>query len=196
LGSVLKSASGSGSASALGSGSASGSASRSEQEPKLELVAKYADMEVRFTGSPSEVVRGLLAFLSRIIPAFELVSELTISADLEDLLKRLKGIIAFAEEGPVILIPRDRLSERDALLLHLVKAYVSYRLGKVDKESLSMAELITLTGTKPGTAAARLSEVVSLGYVERIGRGEYRITTLGIKNFLEEILPRLKVSEV
>ncbi|MEM3693530.1 MAG: hypothetical protein QXI39_05875 [Candidatus Bathyarchaeia archaeon] len=168
----------------------------SRDDVKMELIAKYADLEVKFTGSPSEVVRGLLTFLSRIIPTFELVSDLTISTDLEDLLKRLKGIIAFAEEGPVILIPRDRLSERDALILHLVKSYVSYRIGKVEKESLSMAELLTLTGTKPGTAAARLSEVVSLGYVERIGRGEYRVTTLGIKNFLDEILPRLKVSEV
>ncbi|MBS7627568.1 hypothetical protein KEJ36_01925, partial [Candidatus Bathyarchaeota archaeon] len=97
----------------------------SEDDVKMELIAKYADLEVRFTGSPSEVVRGLLAFLSRIIPTFELVSDLTISTDLEELLKRLKGIIAFAEEGPVILIPRDRLSERDALILHLVKAYVS-----------------------------------------------------------------------
>ena len=80
-------------------------------------------------------------------------------------------------------------------MLHLVKAYVSYRIGKADKDSLSMAELLTLTETKPGTAAARLSEVVSQGQVDRVGRGEYRITTLGIKGFLEETLPRLKALE-
>lgn len=159
---------------------------------RMELTAKYGEMEVRFTGSPEEVIRGLLGFLSQIVPAFELVSGLTLTMDLEDLLRRVKGVIAFAEEGPVVLVPRERLSERDALVLQLVKAYVSYRVGKTDRDSLSMAELLTLTGTKPGTAAARLSEVVSLGHIERIGRGEYRITTLGVKSFIEEVLPRLK----
>jgi predicted transcriptional regulator of viral defense system len=58
-----------------------------------------------------------------------------------------------------------------------------------------MAEMLALTGGKSGTVVARLSELTSLGWVERVGRGEYRITTLGAKAFLDEIAPKLKPRE-
>ncbi len=159
----------------------------------MELSVKYGDMEVKFTGSEDEVLRALLGFLSKVVPSFELVQGLTLTVDLENLLKQVMGIIAFAKEGVVITIPREKLGEREAILLNLVKAYVGYMLGKSERDSLSIAEILTFTGSKPGTAAARLSEMVDLGNVERVGRGEYRITTLGLKFFLEEALPKIKV---
>ena len=162
-------------------------------EDELQLSIKYKDMEVRFTGSPGDVMRSFLKFMSKVLPAFDLASELTLTVDLEHLLKSVTGIVAFTPEGPVITLPRDKMGgERNAIILHLLKAYIGYKTGRVDRDSLSTAEILSLTGGKAGTVAARLSELTSLGWVERIGRGEYRITTLGINAFIQDILPRIK----
>ena len=159
----------------------------------LELLVRYKDMEVRFKGEPDDVIRSFLSFVSKVLPAYELASGLTLTVDLERLLKSVEGLIAFTPEGPVITVPREKLGgERDAILLHLVKAYIGYETGRTEKGYLTASEMASSTGGKSRTVAARLSELTSLGWVERIGRGEYRITTLGVKSFLEEILPRVK----
>jgi len=165
----------------------------SGEESNIELYVKYKDMEVRFTGKPDEVIRSLFSFMSRILPGYEFVSGLTLTVDLERLLKGIRGLVAFTPEGPVVTVPREKLGgERNVIILHLVKAYAGHRTGRLEKDSLSTAEIISLTGGKAGSVAARLSELTSLGWVERIGRGEYRITTLGVKSFMDDVLPRIK----
>ncbi|HIE15000.1 TPA: hypothetical protein EYP70_06980 [Candidatus Bathyarchaeota archaeon] len=160
---------------------------------ELQLSVKYKDMEVKFSGSPEDVLRSFFRFMSKVLPAFDLASNLTLTVDLEQLLKSVSGIIALTPEGPVITLPREKLGgERNAIILHLLKAYIGFQTGKLEQDSLSTAEILSLTGGKAGTVAARLSELTSLGWVERIGRGEYRITTLGINRFIEEILPKIK----
>ena len=168
----------------------------SEKESNLEVVVKYKGIETKFTGKPDQVVRTMLNYVSQVLPSFEIVSGLTLTVDLEDLLKKVKGLIAFTPEGIVVTVPKDRINgERDAVLLHLVKSYIGHRIGKTEKDSLTMAELLDSTGGKSGTVGARLSELASMGWVERVGRGEYRITTLGTKAFMDEVAPRLKPRE-
>lgn len=168
----------------------------SKEESNLEVVIKYKDVETKFTGKPDSIINALLNYVSKVLPGYDLVSGLTLTVDVEDLLKNIKGLIAFTPEGIVVTIPRDRLGgERDIILIHLVKSYVGFKTGRIKKDSLTMGELLTLTGGKSGTVGARLSELTSLGWVERVGRGEYRITTLGVKAFLDEVVPKLKQEE-
>jgi len=163
------------------------------EEDGLELSVRYKDMEVKFSGTPEDVIRSLFSFLSKILPAYDLASNLVLTVDLEKLLRSVTGIIALTPEGPVITVPREKLGgEKNVIILHLLKAYIGYQTGRLEKESLSTAEILSLTGGKAGTVAARLSELTSLGWVERVGRGEYRITTLGVNSFLEDVLPKIK----
>ncbi|MEM1586194.1 MAG: hypothetical protein QXX99_03050 [Candidatus Bathyarchaeia archaeon] len=160
----------------------------------LELSVKYRDIETRFVGKPDEVIRLFLDFISRVLPAFDLASQLTLSVDLDSLLRSVKGLIAFAPEGPVITISREKMGgDKNAIMLNLIKAYIGYRIGRLEKDSVSVAELASTTGCKGGTVAARLSELMDMGLVERVGRGEYRVTTLGVKIFLDEMLPKIKM---
>lgn len=163
------------------------------EEDGLELSVRYKDMEVKFSGTPEDVIRSLFSFLSKILPAYDLASNLVLTVDLEKLLRSVTGIIALTPEGPVITVPREKLGgEKNVIILHLLKAYIGYQTGRLEKESLSTAEILSLTGGKAGTVAARLSELTSLGWVERVGRGEYRITTLGVNSFMEDVLPKIK----
>jgi len=159
----------------------------------LELTIKYKDVEARFVGKPDEVIKAFSSFISRVLPAFDLASELTLTVDFEELLRGVKGFIAFTPEGPVVAVPREKLGgDRNAIILNLVKAYIGHRAGRLEKDSLSMAEIMASLGGKSGTVAARLSELTNMGFVERVGRGEYRVTTLGVKFLLNEALPKIR----
>ena len=164
----------------------------SGEEVKIEALVKYQGMEVRFSGTVNEVIRAFLEFMSKILPNYDLISKLTITIDLEKLLKDLEGIIAITPEGLIVTIPREKIGEREAILLNLLKTSIGYQLGKLDRDSVSVADILTLTGGKPSSTAARLSELVDLGWVDRIGRGEYRVTTYGIKSFTETVMPKIR----
>jgi len=153
------------------------------------------DAKADIEGSPEEVLRLFIQFMSNLYPAFTLVKRLTLTVDLESLLESLEGIIAFASEGAVILVPKeklDKLSLRDLISLHLAKAFVGYSVGKSGKESVSVDELLAAIGGRIGAMAGRLSEMVDEGLVARIGRGEYKVTTLGLKQFQDNVIPKLK----
>jgi hypothetical protein len=164
-----------------------------EEGNDLELLVKYKDLEAKFTGTPNDVIRSFLKFVKQVLPGYELVSGLTLTADLEGLLEQVKELIAFTPEGIVVTMPKEKLGgEREVILLHLVKTYVGYMTGRLEKDSLLAKDIMALTGGKSSSVAARLSELTSLGWVERVGRGEYRLTTLGVKAFLDEVLPKIR----
>ena len=161
----------------------------------LKIHLEYDDTKIDFEGSPEEVVKVLLNFLSQHYPAYQLIKNLTITVDLEDLLKKLEGVIGVSPEGVIVTIPKEKISNlsiREQIALHLVKTYIGNKLGVVERASLSAAELLSAIGGRMGAMAGRLSEMVDEGLVERVGRGEYRITTYGLKQFSEVTLPKIR----
>ncbi|MCW3987677.1 hypothetical protein DRO66_01460 [Candidatus Bathyarchaeota archaeon] len=162
------------------------------EDEVVEVVVTYRGLEVKFSGDINEVVRFFLEFLNKMLPTYELVSRLTLTIDLEKLVTGVEGIIAITPEGLIVIISQELLGEREVILLHLVKTYIGYQLGKLDLDIMSISDIISITSGKPSSSAARLSELVQMNWVERAGRGEYRITTYGIKSFSEEILPKIK----
>ncbi len=165
-------------------------------EANLELTVKYKDIEAKFTGKPGDVMRAFFNFMSKALPAYDFASDLILTVDLEKLLRSVRGLIAFTPEGVVITVSREKIGgDRNMILLNLIKAYIGYKTDRLERDSLSMAEIIASTGGKSRTIAARLSELTGMGLVERVGRGEYRVTTLGVKFFLDEVLPKVKPEE-
>jgi len=167
--------------------------SRSGEAPKLKVTIKYGALESTCDGSANEVLKFIFNFIKDVYPNYELVRGLTLTVDLEHLLKRLKGVISFLPKGrPVILKPTDKLTDSELALTHLVAAYAGNQIGMAEDDNLSMADLLDKTGKPAGTVAGRLSELVNGLYVERVGRGKYRITAYGVREFMEAILPKLE----
>jgi len=161
----------------------------------LKVHLEYNETKIDFEGSPEEVIKAFLDFISKVYPTYKIVKSLTLTVDLEDLMKKLDGILGFAPEGPVILIPKEKLNKlsvREQIALQLVKAHIANQLKHAEKNSLSVDELLRAVGGGIGAMAGRLSEMVSEELVNRIGRGEYQITTYGLKNFCETIYPKIK----
>lgn len=158
----------------------------------VEVVIKSGKNEARFSGTPDEVLSEILKFLAKVYPALEIVSRLTLSTDIESLSRDLEGVVAIAPEGPVLLASKQNLTVEEVIESYLIAKYMGYKLGKLDSDTLSSSDLVKLTGSTVGTVAGRLSGLVGRLLAERVGRGEYRITTLGIKEFCETVIPKIK----
>ena len=158
----------------------------------LEVIIKYGTLEKKITGQPNQVAQEVLSFLNKTIPQLELASHLSLSVDVNELAKACEGILAVTPEGVVVTVPIDQLADRELLLLHLAKARIAQMLGKSDKDLIQSADLIVATKKSAGTVAGRLSELCGENLAERRGKGEYRVTTLGLHLFREQVLPKLK----
>jgi predicted nucleic acid-binding Zn-ribbon protein len=173
-----------------------GRASESEyqvsDEKQIEVTIRYRDVEKTVTGNPEGVFRSVFQFLSETIPALDVISKITLTVNFADFLKEAAGVFAVTPEGVVVLTPPEALTDRELVLLFLVRAKVSYETGKSEKETLLASELISFTGKGSGTVAGRLSELSGEGLVERTGKGEYRVTTFGLHRFQQDVLPKLK----
>jgi len=159
---------------------------------QIEVTIRYRDVEKTIKGTPEDVFRGVFQFLSETIPALAVVSKITLTVNFADFLKDAAGVFAVTPEGVVILTPLEALTDRELVLLYLVRAKVGFETGRSEKETLLASDLISFTGKGSGTVAGRLSELSGEGLVERTGKGEYRVTTFGLHRFRQDVLPKLK----
>lgn len=162
------------------------------EQPQVEVTIRYRDVEKTIRGSPEDVFRDVFRFLCETIPTLDTVSKITLTVNFADFLRETAGVFAVTPEGVVVLTPLEALTDRELVMLNLVKAKVAFETGKSEKETLLASDLISLTGKGSGTVAGRLSELSGEGLVERIGKGEYRVTTFGLHRFRQDILPKLK----
>jgi len=161
-------------------------------QTEIEVTIRYRDVEKTIKGSPDDVFRDVFKFLSESIPAMDIVSRITLTVNFADFLKEAAGVFAVTPEGVVVLTPPEALTDRELVLLYLVRAKVGYETGRSEKETLLASDLISFTGKGSGTVAGRLSELSGEGLVERTGKGEYRVTTFGLHRFRQDVLPKLK----
>jgi hypothetical protein len=162
------------------------------EQGQVEVTIRYRDVEKTIKGGPDDVFREVFRFLSEAIPGLDVVSRITLTVNFADFLKEAAGVFAVTPEGVVVLTPPEALTDRELVLLYLVRAKVAFETGRSEKETLLASDLISFTGKGSGTVAGRLSELSAEGLVERIGKGEYRATTFGLTRFRQDVLPKLK----
>lgn len=147
--------------------------------PRLKLHLELGDTKVDLEGDPDQVTRELLTHLAEIYPTLDIARKLTYAPDLIKLSEALTGIVEFAPEG--IILNRRELSAEQAILVCLLGSYVGYRLGKCESDSMSALGLSRVSGKALKTISNQIALMVDEGLVDRVGRSEYRVTSLGIK---------------
>lgn len=159
---------------------------------KLRLHVEFNGLKEDYEGSPDEVVKALLTSLSKVYPSLELARKLVFQPDLAMLAENLVGLVEFAPEGLLVLAGEAPADE--TILVSLVGSYVGFRLGKIGDETSSADELAKTTGKALKTISNQLAWMVDDGLVERVGRGKYWVTSLGIKRF-GQIADKLRPKE-
>jgi len=164
----------------------------SEQPSRLIVHIKYRDVEKELSGSPEEVWLLLNKFFEELLPTFETAKRLMLTVDLKTLSKDSEKVLAFAEEGPYILVPRDKLTDNETLTLLLLANYMGHRLGKVQADGLSKEELQAKLGKDAKITSTRLGELVKNETVKKTADDKYKITTFGLVQIQKDILQRIK----
>lgn len=161
----------------------------------VEVTVRFANAQKTIKGNVDEVIRELLQFFSKIYPQLELISKISLSVDLETFLKSCESILALTPEGIAVTADTSHLKDRELIMLHLAKTRAGHMLGKSEKDTVRLSDLVVAANSKTGTVAGRLSEMCSEGIVERLAKGEYRATTFGLDHFIKNIVPKLRSPE-
>ncbi len=165
--------------------------STAEPSSAIEVTVKHSGMENRIIGSPESVLRELISYFSKIYPSIELVSRLVLSVDSAEFLQSCTGILATSPEGLVVLKNLEGLKDKELLMLHLAGSRLVHQLGRREADTLSLDEITKTTGRSTGTVAGRLSELCNEQLVERVGKGSYRLTTMGTRVIMKDLMPRV-----
>jgi len=165
--------------------------SRADKSGKVSVHIKFKDVEHTFVGNVNDVWYSVNKFFSEMIPSFEVLSKVMVTVDLQQLLENCKGIVALTPEGIAVLVPKESLTDNEALLLHLLAGYVGCKLGVLETASLTKEELRNSLGKSSKIISTRLGELCRKGYVVKMD-GDYKISTMGIKVLQTELLPKLK----
>jgi len=159
-------------------------------EETVTVHIKYRDTEQTFTGNANSVWRSMNRFFGEMIPALQVVKKALLTVDIEKLIEDSKNIIAVAPEGPVLLVSRQKLTDSETILLHLLATHISNKLV-LSKDYLTKEELQARLGKNPKITSTRLGELCREGYTTKTEEGNYKITMLGIKHSQEETLPQI-----
>lgn len=159
----------------------------------VEVSVKFRDMEKKIVGDVDTVQRELYAFFSSVLPTMSLASRISLTVDSGRFLESCEGVFAVTPEEVATVGDTNALSDRELVLLHLAKARFGYLTKKLETDTVRIGDLIDRTKSGAGTIAGRLSELCSEGLSERMGKGEYRITTLGLDHFLKTVQSKVKI---
>ncbi|MEM2080865.1 MAG: hypothetical protein QXP44_04625 [Candidatus Bathyarchaeia archaeon] len=163
-----------------------------EKQQKAEVHIKYKDLEKSFAATLEETWLLLNKFFSEFLPQFEIANKLWLSVDLQQLAKDCEGIIAFSPEGANLLVPKNKITDNETLLLWLLAGYMGHKLGLMGSDTLSKEELQAKLGKSSKITSTRLGELVKSDLAAKTVDEKFRITTFGIAQMQKEILPKIK----
>jgi DNA-binding transcriptional ArsR family regulator len=155
-------------------------------EEIMKVSIQYKDVRADFEGRPDDVYRSIVSFMEKVIPSYSLASKISYSVDLQSLIEKLRDYLAYNQaEGVFLLKPLNALSISEAIMLLCIKRYLEHGLGLAESPSINASELAKNIAKSEKTISGKLSLLLRKGYIRRLDRGDYVITMLGIKEFVE-----------
>jgi DNA-binding transcriptional ArsR family regulator len=137
-------------------------------------------------GTVDEVLREVLAFLSRAVPGYDAASKLLYVPQYGDLFDSLSRTLKIAPDGQVLILQEDLPAEK-AITTVLLGAHLANKFQKRSSEELYAEEIARSVGKALKTVRNTIAELQKQGLIERATRGTYRITTAGIMKMEQEL---------
>jgi hypothetical protein len=162
------------------------------QPEKIQVTLKYKELQQQFSAEPEQTWLLLNQFFKDFLPSFEVAQKLWLNVDLKQFAIDLGGLVAFSGEGANLLVPKNKLTDNDALMIWLSAYHVGSRLGLVDGECLSKDDLQIKLGKSSKIVSTRLGELAKNGLVQKTADEKFRVTTFGVVQTQKEVLPKIK----
>ncbi len=156
----------------------------------LKVHLKYGDLEADFEGDPLEVKEQVMLWLDKVVPGMRLASTLFIEPDYKALSEKLSRVAKATMDGEIVLLEEaDGLSMQLKILSALGLSKVLHVSGLRREESMTLDQLSSIVVSTPKSVSSRLSELRSMGLVEKVGGKpvRYKISLRGLLYLLEKL---------
>lgn len=150
-----------------------------KEKSALKVHIEYGDLKADFEGSPEEVIKEINSFLSQTLPTYTVASKLLFLPDYHKICEDLSEYVKVSQEGELILLERELPTDK-MLSLTLLGYTIAFKLSKISSEEVSTNKLARVTGKTKKTIQNTLIEMCKKGEVERVDKGTYRLTPLGV----------------
>jgi len=161
---------------------------------KLKVVIEWGSMKHVAEGDADTVLKEVTAFIAKVFPAFEPLSKIMFTPDYMAMLTDLSSLVNIGPNGEIILV-RSGLSADQAIGLTLLGSQIASKIGKKQSDDMSVEELASSIRKTSKTVRNTVVEMCKASLVERTGRGTYRITTIGMKELLDDLKAMLESEE-
>jgi len=161
------------------------------EDSRVRVQVKYNGVEKVFEGTVEETWLLLTKFYAEFVPSFDIARKLSFSIDLQTLAQNCEGLIAFSPEGPSVLVPKNKITDNEALALWLLSSYLGHKLNLLDSNSLSKEELQTRLCKTGKITSTRLGELVKMEWVTKTPDEKFRLTTFGVAQMQKDVIPRI-----
>jgi hypothetical protein len=159
---------------------------------KIQVHLKYKELEQQFSAEPQEAWLLIQHFFKDFIPSFEIAQKLWLNIDIQQLAKDLEGIAVFSSDGVSLLVPKNKLTDNEALSLWLTTYFLGHKLGIVASCALSKDELQLKLGKSGKITSTRLGELIKNGLIQKTSEEKFLMTTMGVVQTQKEIFPKIK----
>ena len=163
-----------------------------EKEEIISVRIRHRGVEENFSGTVEEIWLLLSKFFNELLPSFEIATKLWLSVDMQKLAKEIEGIIVFSKEGANLLVPKNRLTDNEALILWLLANHVGYKLGLLESDAVSKEELQAKLGKSGKITSTRLGELVKNDFAKKTDDDKFSLTTFGVIQTQKEILQKIR----
>jgi hypothetical protein len=157
---------------------------------RLRVHVEYGDLKVEFAGGPDDVTVAFLDFLGEVYPSFTLASRLIFKPNLVELSRKLEGVLEFSPDGVILAI--TDLTTEEAILVITLGVYVGSQLRILEDEAISVNHMANVSGKASKTILNQIKGMMDENLLERVGKGEYKIKSLGIRK-AREILQQIQM---
>jgi len=153
--------------------------------PRLRVTIRRRYGEVTFEAeTPEELTKLLIEHIEAIDRAVKDSMRYEAEAGVE---AELEGVVAYREERPIITVPKDRLSVKEAISLLL------YACGEQEMRPSEINQQLMESGIVSAGYPARLSEMIREGLLFK-GEVGYKLTEYG-KMVVKDLLKRIREAE-
>lgn len=152
----------------------------------LKVSITFGELKAEFEGEPGDVYTQVVRFLEKTIPTYSLARRIQVTVGVEEILEKLADKLAHSPgEGIFVRASLSSLPASTAILLFAAAKHLSHLLGYAPSPEFGGSELSSVLGKPEKTVSGRLSELVQKGFLKRVGRGGYAITSLGLTSLAE-----------
>ncbi len=156
------------------------------EEKTLTVELQYGELTHAAKGAPDQVLREVVAFVSRVVPTYAAASRLLYVPEYERLTDSLSKVAKITTDGQVLLL-RDDLPAEKAITVVLLGAHVASKFQKRSSDELYAEEIARSVGKALKTVRNTIAELQREGLLERAARGTYRIAASGIMKTEKEL---------